>query len=123
MINVTIPLDTPTSDYWLGVIYDNGIDADGYNNDSDGWDAVKIHITQRQTFADVPASHWAGAWIKKLASDGITSGCGSGNYCPDADVNRDQMAVFLTNTFNLYSSCSDRQKSPLPGRGLFFILK
>ena len=46
-------------------------------------------------FGDVPVTHWAGAWIKQLAADRITSGCGSGNYCPDAPVTRAQMAVFL----------------------------
>ncbi|MGZ9165724.1 MAG: putative glycoside hydrolase [Anaerolineales bacterium] len=46
-------------------------------------------------FGDVPTTHWAGAWIKQLAADSITSGCGSGNYCPEAPVTRAQMAVFL----------------------------
>jgi uncharacterized delta-60 repeat protein len=46
-------------------------------------------------FGDVPVSHWAGAWIKQLAADGITGGCGSGNYCPEAAVTRAEMAVFL----------------------------
>jgi hypothetical protein len=46
-------------------------------------------------FADVPPSYWAAAWIEKLATDGITSGCGGGNYCPEAAVTRAQMAVFL----------------------------
>jgi hypothetical protein len=46
-------------------------------------------------FADVPSTHWAAAWIEQLAADGITGGCGDGNYCPDADVTRAQMAVFL----------------------------
>lgn len=46
-------------------------------------------------FGDVPASHWAAAWIKQLAVEGITSGCGSGNYCPENSVTRAQMAVFL----------------------------
>jgi len=52
-------------------------------------------------FTDVPANHWAAAWIKQLAAEGITSGCGSGNYCPDVPVTRAQMAVFLVKTFNL----------------------
>jgi len=52
-------------------------------------------------FADVPAGHWAGAWIEQLASEAITGGCGGGNYCPDSSVTRDQMAVFLQKTFNL----------------------
>jgi serine protease len=46
-------------------------------------------------FNDVPTTHWAAPWIKQLAAEGITSGCGSGNYCPDFAVTRDQMAVFL----------------------------
>jgi hypothetical protein len=46
-------------------------------------------------FADVPSDHWAAAWIKQLAVDGITGGCGGGNYCPEAAVTRAQMAVFL----------------------------
>jgi len=52
-------------------------------------------------FADVPINHWAAAWIKQLAAEAITSGCGSGNYCPDNNVTRAEMAVFLVRTFNL----------------------
>jgi hypothetical protein len=33
--------------------------------------------------------------ITKVASNGITAGCGGGNFCPDAMVMRDQIAVFL----------------------------
>ena len=46
-------------------------------------------------FTDVPATHWAAAWIKQLAAEGITSGCGPSLYCPEDSVTRDQMAVFL----------------------------
>ena len=46
-------------------------------------------------FNDVPVTYWAAAWIKQLAVDGITTGCGGGNYCPEAPVTRDQMALFL----------------------------
>ncbi|MBL8063211.1 MAG: S-layer homology domain-containing protein, partial [Anaerolineales bacterium] len=49
-------------------------------------------------FDDVTADYWAAAWIKQLAAEGITSGCGAGNYCPDATVTRAQMAVFLLKT-------------------------
>ena len=40
-------------------------------------------------------------WIEQLAAEGVTAGCGNGNYCPESPVNRAQMAVFLTKTFNL----------------------
>jgi hypothetical protein len=46
-------------------------------------------------FTDVPTSHWAAAWIKQFAAEGITGGCGSGTFCPEANVTRDSMAVFL----------------------------
>ncbi|PWB77589.1 MAG: hypothetical protein C3F07_01880 [Anaerolineales bacterium] len=52
-------------------------------------------------FTDVPTTYWAAAWIKQLAAEGITGGCGGGNFCPDASVTRAQMAVFLVKTFNL----------------------
>jgi hypothetical protein len=52
-------------------------------------------------FHDVPVGHWASAWIKQLVAQGITAGCGGGNYCPDVPVTRAQMAVFLVKTFNL----------------------
>jgi len=52
-------------------------------------------------FPDVPISNWAAGWIEELYHENITSGCGNGNYCPDANVTRDQMAKFLVLTFNL----------------------
>ena len=46
-------------------------------------------------FNDVPASHWAAAWIENLNADGITNGCGNGDYCPENSVSRAEAAVFL----------------------------
>ena len=46
-------------------------------------------------FVDVATNYWAAAWIKQLAAEAITSGCGTNVYCPDANVSRAQMAVFL----------------------------
>ena len=52
-------------------------------------------------FGDIPPDYWAAAWIKQLVTEGITAGCGNGNYCPENPVTRAQMAVFLVRTFNL----------------------
>jgi hypothetical protein len=52
-------------------------------------------------FTDVPVGYWADKWIEQLSNEGITGGCGGGNYCPSNPVNRGQMAVFLVKTFNL----------------------
>ena len=46
-------------------------------------------------FGDVTGSSPYCGFIEKMADDGITSGCGGGNFCPDAPVTRGQMAVFL----------------------------
>jgi len=40
-------------------------------------------------------------WVNSLASEGITSGCGNGNYCPNDPVTRADMAAFLVKTFRL----------------------
>jgi 2',3'-cyclic-nucleotide 2'-phosphodiesterase/3'-nucleotidase/5'-nucleotidase len=52
-------------------------------------------------FTDVPVDGFAAAWIEELANAGITGGCGGGNFCPNANVTRAEMAVFLVTTFNL----------------------
>jgi hypothetical protein len=52
-------------------------------------------------FADVPTEYWAASWVEQLFYDDIARGCGDGNFCPDADVTRDQMAVFLQRIFDL----------------------
>jgi YD repeat-containing protein len=52
-------------------------------------------------FSDVPANGFAAAWIEQLVREGITGGCGGGNYCPASPVNRAQMAIFLSTAFRL----------------------
>jgi subtilisin family serine protease len=52
-------------------------------------------------FGDVPQNYWAAGWIEQLAAEGITTGCGGGNYCPENSVIRAEMAAFLARTFNL----------------------
>jgi S-layer family protein len=55
-------------------------------------------------FADVecsPMPAFAVNWIEQLAAEGITEGCGGGNYCPANSNTRGQMAVFLVKTFGL----------------------
>jgi hypothetical protein len=52
-------------------------------------------------FADVACPSAFADWIEALAAEGITGGCGGGNYCPLSNNTRGQMAVFITKTFNL----------------------
>jgi len=64
-------------------------------------------------FLDVGAGDFAASFIEQLASDGITAGCGNNNFCPNAEVTRDQMAVFLLRAKHGSSF------SPQPATGVF----
>lgn len=48
-----------------------------------------------QVFADMPCSNPLAPWVNELVRRGVTAGCGGGYYCPDLEVTRNQMAVFL----------------------------
>ncbi len=51
-------------------------------------------------FADVPCpGGFAVDYIEGIAAEGITAGCGNGNYCPNAGITNAQMAVFLVKAF------------------------
>ena len=52
-------------------------------------------------FGDVPLEASYAPWVKQLAAEGVTAGCGSGNFCPLQNVNRAQMATFLVRAFGL----------------------
>ena len=65
-----------------------------------GSDFVPPHATGL-VFGDVAADAFAADWIEQLALEGLTAGCGSGNFCPDAAVSRAQAAAFVTRAFGL----------------------
>ena len=47
-------------------------------------------------FADVPCpSGQFVDWIERAYNEGLTAGCGGSNFCPNANVNEWQMAVYL----------------------------
>ncbi len=52
-----------------------------------------LHVGE--SFPDVPTSQQFYAYVENLFHNGITGGCGGGDFCPDAPVTRAQMAVFL----------------------------
>jgi hypothetical protein len=49
----------------------------------------------------VPCPSTFADWIERLAAVNVTGGCGNGNYCPSANNTRGQMAVFITEAFQL----------------------
>ena len=52
-----------------------------------------LHVGE--SFPDVPTTQQFYKFIENLFHNGITGGCGGGNYCPNNSVTRAQMAVFL----------------------------
>jgi hypothetical protein len=56
-----------------------------------------LHLTRTSAirFSDVPSTHPFAGDINRLATEGVTAGCGGGRFCPDARVTREQMAAFL----------------------------
>jgi hypothetical protein len=65
-------------------------------------------------FSDVPATDAFYDFVMTTADDGVSAGCGAGNYCPDASVTRAQMAVFL-----LKASLGEHYMPP-PATGAIF---
>ncbi len=57
--------------------------------------ALSATGTLAPVFTDVPEGAFGENFINSLSYSGITSGCGGGNFCPDAPVTRGQMAVFI----------------------------
>ncbi len=76
----------------------------------------------QQVFGDVACPSQYAAWIGQLAAEGISAGCGGGNFCPLAATPRQQMATFLVRTFGLGSTLRQgpvarppvRPRSPRP---------
>ncbi|MEW6339049.1 MAG: S-layer homology domain-containing protein [Acidobacteriota bacterium] len=52
-------------------------------------------------FGDVAPEDTGCPFIHYIAAQGVTAGCGGGNYCPASPLTRAQMAVFLTKGFDL----------------------
>jgi len=52
-------------------------------------------------FSDVGTSAPFAKWIEELAREGVTLGCGGGNFCPSLTVTRGQMAAFLNRSFGI----------------------
>ena len=65
----------------------------------DGKDPAAVSGTR---FDDVDASGFHGPFIERMAELEVTRGCGDGTgFCPDRNVTRAQMAVFLSRAYRL----------------------
>ncbi len=65
----------------------------------DGTSVCDIGAYEAATFADVPVlgKEWMEVWVNAFYNAGITTGCGLGPliYCPESNVTREEMAVFI----------------------------
>jgi hypothetical protein len=54
-------------------------------------------------FSDVPIASPLAPWIEEIFNRGITAGCGTMplRFCPNGNVSRGSMAVFVTQTFDI----------------------
>jgi hypothetical protein len=52
-------------------------------------------------FGDVPCPSPFANWIEALYNQGVTSGCGGGNFCPQNYVTRGQMSVFVVKNWTI----------------------
>ena len=57
--------------------------------------AFPLGVLASHRFGDVLDSNPFHADIDALADSGVTTGCGGGNFCPSANVTREQMAAFM----------------------------
>ena len=90
-LTVNVATDAPSS-VTNTVVVSGGSDVNPANNT-----ANDVTTVTTATFADVPTTHPFYTWIEALVHAGITGGCAANPpmYCPDNQVTRDQMAVFL----------------------------
>ena len=77
------PIDRKTMAVWLVRILD-------------GKDPAPVSESR---FDDVTG--WHMRFVERMADLGVTGGCGGGAFCPDLNVSRAQMAVFLSRAYDL----------------------
>jgi hypothetical protein len=60
-------------------------------------------VLQGALFLDVPPEHQFYTEIGRLSARGITQGCGGGNFCPDSNTTREQMAIFIERALGVFT--------------------
>lgn len=83
-------------------VYTSGSTNTGFGGVRIFWQRQVSPAPVSPTFGDVPTDGFGYAQIEALVAAGITGGCGGGNYCPNANVTRAQMAIFLAKALGLH---------------------
>ena len=66
-----------------------------------GLRSTTFDISVTGAFVDVASDHLFSGEITGLKALGISDGCGTGDFCPDREVTRAEMAAFLTRALDL----------------------
>ena len=66
-----------------------------------GLRSTTFDISVKVVFVDVASDHPFSGEITGLKALGISDGCGTGDFCPDREVTRAEMAAFLTRALDL----------------------
>ncbi len=66
-----------------------------------GFDPETDEIDVETALVDVPATHWGAKAIAFCAENGYMNGDADGNFRPDANITRQEVASVLVNTFKL----------------------
>jgi hypothetical protein len=61
------------------------------------WGSTPYTAPTTQKFVDVPPGSFGYTEIQELAALGITNGCAANMFCPNDNITREQMAVFIIN--------------------------
>ncbi len=85
-----VTLDFTTALQWPG-LHQANLRVAG----TDPFPSSEVPVNFTISFLDVPDDYWSDSYIHALAGARITRGCGEGNYCPTATIDRAQMAVLI----------------------------
>jgi hypothetical protein len=89
--------------HYAVVAYNNATDGTNMFKGVDLWWYRQVSPAPASaSFSDVPTGHWAFQFIEALKASGITSGCAAGLYCPENNLTRAEMAVFLSKALGLH---------------------
>jgi len=101
---VTVNTGTGSGTLRLNVVDDDSIKdvslnpLGGTGTGNGNYTGGETYDVRTTTFTDVPSTYWAWDWIERLYHAGVTTGCITTSpmrYCPEENVTRAQMAVFL----------------------------
>ena len=95
-------MDNNLYSYQFRVRLDSGDSTNGFRTANLGYQLQVSPAPGWATFNDVPVGAFGFQHIEALVASGITAGCGGGNFCPNGNVTRAQMAVFLAKALGLH---------------------